>query len=122
MSKFRKYIGVIAQGIFLGLLSAVIFITAQQLFSAEGLAQRLYKQFVFENTVQAAFSYQKRNFDFVGVCEDTAFLPYIRCIETGERFKLEMRKADDGFYCADSTGFKGVVMFSTGNADHCQGK
>lgn len=120
ISLFKKYAPVVGEGLFFGLLSALVFVFAQSLFSSDGLVQKMWRQFEFTNTVQAAYSYPKRNFDYRGVCTDTAFPDYVRCVENGEAFKLEMDRREGGYYCADSSGFNGVVYESTGKRLSCQ--
>lgn len=120
MGTIRKYLSVIVQGLLLGFLTAVIVISAQQAFSPNGYLRVWWKELTFDNTLQAAFLYQKRNVDYVGVCEDTAFPGYIYCIENGDAFKIEMRLADDSYLCADSRGNKQILWHTTGDALVCE--
>jgi len=108
MQTLKRYVRLIGQGIFLGLLSGILFLAAQSIFSNEGFAQKSYKQFEFKNAVQSAFSYRKRNDDYQGVCFDISYPAHVTCVETANTFKLEMERSEGGFYCADSTGFNGV--------------
>lgn len=106
------------QGVFLGLLSGLLFLAAQSVFSSEGFAQRMWNDLQFKNSVQAAFSYKKRNYDYDGMCQDNVLPTYIRCVEHGDSFKLEMSRKGGGVYCADSTGFSGVQNESS-NSPTC---
>lgn len=114
------YAKLIKQGLILGLVSAVFVVFAQSLFSDDGFLQEQWRKFTFDNTVRAAHSYQGRNYDYLGVCEDTAFPGYIRCIEDGETFKIEMDNKQGGVYCADSTGYKSMLGQSTGMQQLCR--
>tara|TARA_B100000745_G_scaffold295201_1_gene239051 strand:- start:2151 stop:2513 length:363 start_codon:yes stop_codon:yes gene_type:complete len=120
MQKVKKYLHLIAQGIFLGIFSALIFILAQSLFSSDGLLQRMYRQFEFTNSVQAAFAFGKRHPTYDGMCSDNVVPEYIQCVAYDDSFKLEMPRPEGGFYCADSSGFNGALNESAGIAPFCQ--
>lgn len=118
--RFKENVAVIMQGIVLGLLTAVVVIVAKESFSADGVAKQMYRSFVFENSLRAINSFQVRNYDYRGACDDTALPEYIRCVENGEAFKLEVERLKGGFYCADNAGFEGVTFISTGDALTCK--
>ncbi len=120
MRLIQRYWASILQGLLLGMITIIVVLTAQALFSNTGLLSKKVNEVQFQTAVQAAFSYQKRNFDYVGVCEDTAFPTKIRCIENGEAFKLEASKKGGGYFCADSTGFNDTIAASSGDTTVCQ--
>lgn len=119
MQLIRDYWMSILQGLLLGMITILVILTAQALFSKTGLLSKKVNEVQFHTAVQAAFSYQKRNFDFIGVCEDTAFPDQIRCVENGNAFKLEAPKKEGGYFCADSTGFNDVISVPSGNTLTC---
>lgn len=121
MRRLRRHAGLIAQGVLLGLLTAVVILFARETFSPGGLAQQKYREFSFNNSVQAITAYNKRNFGYSGVCVDTALPSYMRCTETGDTFKLVVERITGGYYCADSAGFSGVVYILNAESRFCTG-
>lgn len=120
MQKITHYAKLVAQGIIFGLCSALIFLGAQSFFSDTGAVQRMWSEFTFNNSVQSAFSYKKRNEDYIGVCADSGFADSVRCVENGKAFKLQKAHPVSGYYCADSTGFNAVVSYYDGEGYACK--
>ncbi len=120
MEKVQQYARLILQGLLFGAAGALLVVLVQNIISDDGALQRSKEKVLFQNSVQAAQSYKRRNFDYVGVCSDTALPDEIRCVETVDTFKLEMKNPDGGYWCADSSGFNGQLPYSTGADSLCR--
>lgn len=68
----------------------------------------------------SAFSYHRKLEYYSGVCSDIGVPDSHVCRESESGFLIYTRLTSGSLYCADSTGFIGMVRSITGSALQCQ--
>lgn len=116
----KKKFVILFEGLVAILLIAVFVFVVRLLVVGDESTHLLKAETRFIQYTLSAKQYHSKNFSYEGLCQEIGLPSDVVCADSENEYRMEITLDSLGYYCADSSGFKGKTEVSSELRFSCQ--